>query len=148
MHPHLKTAYTLGAKVAYYDFEKKSQDMSDAGALPQELLQTPPVGMIPEDAPPNLGDPNFWQGGTAAANETPAPQSAEEAVSLLPAGTFQGLNTRVTPDGEKSTGIKVSPEALEAPDALKALFQAEPGVRVEITAPDTPAAVTSFREQS
>jgi hypothetical protein len=110
------------------------------------------TAMPPEaaGAAPALGDPNFWAGGGApgsAAAAAAGAQSAEEVIGLLPAGTFQGMNVRITPDGQKSTGLKVTPEAIDAPEALKAVFQAEPTARVEITTPETPASVTSFREQ-
>lgn len=152
MHPHLKVAYDIGADAARFAFEKQNQ-MAEA-QIPPELAQGQAAGAMeeapPEEGPPpNLGDPNFWEGGTppeGAEGAGAAPASAEEAVSLLPAGSFQGLNTRVTPEGERSTGVKVSPLALDAPDALKTMFQAEPGVRVEITEPETPSSVTSFRE--
>ena len=149
MNSHLKTAYWLGTQDANLDFDKHAMaPPPEAGGMPPEAGAMPPEGMPPKEMPPeaapNLGDPNFWGGGTP--EEGAAPATAEEAVSLLPAGTFQGLNTRMTPDGQKSIGVKVTPDALAAPEALQAMFQSEPGVRVEITAPDTPAGVTSFRE--
>lgn len=148
MNTHLKVAYDLGAQAALFNFRKEAMGMegAEAAALPPELMAA--GGEMPPEAAaaPNLGDPNFWGGGTPAEGAGAGAGSAEEAVGLLPAGTFQGLNTRVTPDGQRSTGVKVTPAALDAPDALKAMFQAEPGVRVEITEPDTPASVTSFRE--
>jgi hypothetical protein len=108
-----------------------------------------PPELPPEAAAaPGLGDPNFWGGGAAGSPEAAAAGagSAEEVIGLLPAGTFQGMNVRITPDGQKPTGLKVSPEAIDAPEALKAVFQAEPSARVEITTPDTPSSVTSFKE--
>jgi len=116
---HLKTAYNLGAQYAHTVFEKYSQE--------------------------NLGDPNFWAPPAEAQGQIPA-GSPEEIVGLLPQGTFQGMNVRVTPDGQKSTGVKVTPEALDQPDALKALFAVEPNTRLEVTTPETPSSVTSFKE--
>lgn len=95
-----------------------------------------------EPQQPSLGDPNFWGGQTPEemGGAPTAAGSAEEAVELLPAGTFQGLNTKVTPDGQRSTQVKVSPDALSSPDALQAMFQAEPGVKVEVEQPEQPVA--------
>lgn len=109
---------------------------------------TADTAVPPELAAPALGDPNFWGGSSAAAGPEVAGLggSAEDVIGLLPAGTFQGMNVRITPDGQKSTGLKVTPEAIDAPQALKAVFQAEPTARVEITTPDTPSSVTSFKE--
>lgn len=95
---------------------------------------------------PGLGDPNFWGGGAAAPGAGMPTGNAEDVINLLPAGTFQGMNVRITPDGQKSTGLKVTPEAIDAPEGLKALFATEPTARVEITQPETPSSVTSFKE--
>jgi len=156
---HLNVAYTLGAETARLDFEKEGMGMEGGAPVPQELGQEQAAGAMGEPPPaeqgaapppPNLGDPNYWSGGTPPPGEegsgAASAASAEEAAGLLPEGAFQGLNTRVTPDGERSTGVKVSPAALDAPEVLKAMFQAEPGVRVEITETETPSSVTSFRE--
>jgi len=151
LHPALRNALIasglLGGTATALQIATPLQKKEAMGEVPPEGVppqEMPPEGMPPEAAP-NLGDPNFWGGGSPAEGGA-APTSAEEAVGLLPAGTFQGLNTRMTPDGQKSIGVKVTPDALAAPEALQAMFQSEPGVRVEITAPDTPAGVTSFRE--
>jgi len=85
-------------------------------------------------ADPSLGDPNYWQGGSEQA--PPQPQDAEEAIGLLPGGTFQGASIRITPEGEKSTSVKVSPDALIDPAALQAMFQADPTAKIEMQAPE------------
>ena len=88
---------------------------------------------------PSLGDPNFWGGGTPQPGQesAPQPQNAEEAISLLPGGTFQGANIKIAPDGQKSTSVKVSPDALSDPATLQQFFQLpEPGTKIEISMPD------------
>lgn len=153
MNKHLKTAYDHGRRIAHEDFWKAAQAMPGGEAmLPPD--QAAAATAAPLEAPPEaaaapaLGDPNFWGGGAAGSPEAAAmgAQSAEDVIGLLPAGTFQGMNVRITPDGQKSTGLKVTPEAIDAPEALKAVFQAEPTARVEITTPETPSSVTSFKE--
>lgn len=88
-----------------------------------------------------LGDPNFWQGGTDAVNAAqqapPQPATAEEAIGLLPGGTFQGLNIRVTPDGQRSTTVKATPDVMQDPSGIQAIFAAEPGAKVELANPET-----------
>ena len=92
-----------------------------------------------------LGDPNYWQGGTpspeeeAAAAAPPPPQNAEEAVQMLPAGTFQGAQIKIQPDGVRNTTVKVTPDAVAQPDGLAGIFQAEPGAKVEISQPEQEA---------
>lgn len=84
-----------------------------------------------------LGDPNYWQGGTPSSEEVPTPaQTAEEAVHLLPAGTFQGAQIKITPDGHRSTTVKITPEAIAQPDALANVFNTEPNAKVEISQAD------------
>lgn len=87
---------------------------------------------------PSLGDPNYWSGGSQAqGGGGQQPQDAEEAISLLPGGTFQGASIRIAPDGQKSTSVKVSPDALQDPATLQQFFQLpEPGTKIEIAAPD------------
>ena len=87
---------------------------------------------------PSLGDPNFWGGGSQQPGQgAPQPQDAEEAISLLPGGTFQGANIKISPDGQKATSVKVSPDALQDPTSLAQFFQLpEPGAKIEISAPD------------
>lgn len=83
-----------------------------------------------------LGDPTFWQGGQEAmgpegGGEAPPP-SAEDAALALPPGIFQGLQLKVNPDGQRSTTVKVTPDALQTPDALAGIFQAEPETKIEM----------------
>ncbi|MGD9209125.1 MAG: hypothetical protein PVI90_00040 [Desulfobacteraceae bacterium] len=88
-----------------------------------------------------LGDPNYWQGGTPTPGETPTPaQTAEEAVQLLPAGTFQGAQIKITPDGQRNTTVKVTPDAVAQPDALANVFNAEPNAKIEISQAETQGA--------
>ena len=88
-------------------------------------------------ADPSLGDPNYWQGGSQQQQQAPQPQNAEQAISLLPGGTFQGANIKIAPDGQKATSVKVSPDALVDPATLQQFFQLpEPGTKIEISAPD------------
>jgi hypothetical protein len=101
----LNYAYKLGADQAYADFMKEAQ---------------------------NLGDPMFWQGGAPAEDAAPPP-SAEDAALALPPGVFQGLQAKVNPTGERSTTVKVTPDALGAPDALAGIFAAEPAAKVEMS---------------
>lgn len=107
----ISQAYKLGADQAYDDFMKEAQG--------------------------NLGDPMFWQGGTPPEGEDAAapPPSAEDAALALPPGIFQGLQMKVNPAGERSTTVKVTPEALGAPDALQGIFSAEPAAKVEMAMP-------------
>lgn len=105
----LNTAYRLGTLQAMADFEKQAE--------------------------PALGDPNYWQGGEEAMQQPPQPQTVEEAVQLLPGGTFQGLQSKVTPDGQKTTTVKVSPDALMEPDGLSSMFQTGEGAKIEIESP-------------
>lgn len=128
--------------------QKEGQAMPSGEPMMPPDQATADTAVPPELAAPALGDPNFWGGSSAAAGPEVAGLggSAEDVIGLLPAGTFQGMNVRITPDGQKSTGLKVTPEAIDAPQALKAVFQAEPTARVEITTPDTPSSVTSFKE--
>lgn len=87
-----------------------------------------------------LGDPNFWGGGTPPPDAVPTPaQTAEEAVQMLPAGTFQGAQIKITPDGQRSTTVKVTPDAVAQPDALAGVFAAEPAAKVEISQPEQQA---------
>lgn len=89
-----------------------------------------------KEAQGNLGDPMFWQGGTPAEGAPPAGGStAEDAALALPPGIFQGLQMKVNPAGERSTTVKVTPEALGAPDALAGIFAAEPAAKVEMAVP-------------
>jgi hypothetical protein len=69
----------------------------------------------------------------------PPPQTAEDAVQLLPAGTFQGAQIKITPDGQRSTTVKVTPDAVAQPDALAGVFAAEPAAKVEISQPEQQA---------
>lgn len=86
----------------------------------------------------SLGDPNYWQGGSAEAPPegmaAAQPATAEEVVQNLPAGTFQGLQMKLSPDGQRSTTVRVTPDAVSAPEGLQAIFAAEPGAKVEISA--------------
>lgn len=110
---HLKTAYDLGAQLARIEFAKQAE--------------------------PALGDPAFWQGGEQTQQQPPQPATAEEAAMSLPTGTFQGLTTRLSPEGERSTSVKVTPDALGVPDNLAAIFQAEPTAKVEVAQPQVKA---------
>ncbi|MBU1891198.1 hypothetical protein KJ782_06990 [Patescibacteria group bacterium] len=86
----------------------------------------------------SLGDPLYWQGGTPdPAQEAPpeAPASAEDAALSLPTGVFQGLQMKINPMGERSTTVKVTPDALGTPDILSGIFSAEPATKVEISVP-------------
>lgn len=85
-----------------------------------------------------LGDPMFWQGGQEAMAPEGAgtpPPTAEEAALQLPPGIFQGLQIKVNPAGERSTSVKVTPDALQTPDTLMGIFQAEPSTKVEMSMP-------------
>lgn len=106
---HLKTAYDLGARLAQLEFAKQAE--------------------------PALGDPAFWQGGEQAQEQQQAPATAEDAAMSLPTGTFQGLTTRLSPEGERSTSVKVTPDALGNADILTGIFQAEPTAKVEVAQP-------------
>jgi hypothetical protein len=87
-----------------------------------------------------LGDPNFWQGGSEAANAPPPPPpNEEEVVMSLPTGIFQGMNTKLDPMGQKSTSVKVTPEGLGQAEALAQIFQANPAAKVEISSPEAKA---------
>jgi len=104
---HLHTAYSLGARLAQAEFAKQAE--------------------------PALGDPAFWQGGEQAQQEQQQqPATAEDAAMALPTGTFQGLVTKLSPEGERSTSVKVTPDALGNPDILGGIFQAEPTAKVEV----------------
>jgi hypothetical protein len=84
-----------------------------------------------------LGDPMFWQGGQEAAMAQEGGGgggTAEEAAMALPPGIFQGLQMKVNPAGERSTTVKATPEALSTPETLAGIFEAEPGVKVELSA--------------
>lgn len=108
---YLKYAHALGTNLAHREFNKWAEG--------------------------NLGDPNFWQGGTQAAEQTQAqPQDPEQVIGQLPGGSFQGLQTKVTPDGQKSTSLKVTPDALNTPEALAALFQTGQNAKIEIVTPE------------
>ena len=132
-------AYKLGAHAAAAVFTKQAAFDGPAGGMggygteaaqpadPNGLLQQLPAGA-------SLGDPNFWQGGSQQGQ--PQPQDAEDAIGLLPGGTFQGANIRITPEGEKTTNVKVSPDALMDPEALRAMFQADPTAKIEMQQPD------------
>jgi hypothetical protein len=102
-------AYKLGADQAYADFMKEAQG--------------------------NLGDPMFWQGGEQAAAAPQEGGTAEDAALALPPGIFQGLQMKVNPAGERSTTVKVTPEALGAAEALSNIFAAEPAAKVEMSMP-------------
>ena len=107
---YLKYARDLGARMAFEEFRKQA----DAA----------------------LGDPNYWSGGSQAQQAPPQPASAEEAIQLLPGGTFQGLQMKITPDGQRSTTVKVTPEATQDPTGLNSIFAAEPGAKVEVSNPE------------
>ena len=109
----IEYAYKLGADQAALDFTKQAI---------------------------SLGDPAFWQGGQEAqAPEEGMPQegggTAEDAALSLPPGIFQGLQMKINPAGERSTTVKVTPDALGTPDALAGIFQAEPATKVEMAMP-------------
>jgi len=107
----INKAYRLGAHQAFEDFMKHAE---------------------------GLGDPMFWQGGQeamAAGGTPPQGATAEDAALSLPPGIFQGLQMKVNPAGERSTTVKVTPDALGAPDALAGIFQAEPAAKVEMSIP-------------
>lgn len=105
----LNKAYQLGAEQAYSDFMKEAQG--------------------------NLGDPMFWQGGEEAAAAPQQGGTAEDAAMALPPGIFQGLQLKVNPDGQRSTTVKVTPDAIQTPEALQGIFQAEPETKVEMAMP-------------
>lgn len=101
-------AYAFGAEAAYRDFMKEAEG--------------------------NLGDPMYWQGGTPQEGAGPQQAAtAEDAALALPPGIFQGLQMKVNPAGERSTTVKVTPDALQAPDALQGIFAAEPAAKVEMS---------------
>lgn len=84
----------------------------------------------------SLGDPAYWQGGTPTAEEAAPPQAtAEDAAMALAPGIFQGLQLKVNPDGQRSTTVKVTPDALQTPEAVAGIFQAEPETKVEMMMP-------------
>jgi hypothetical protein len=92
----------------------------------------------------SLGDPNYWQPQAAQDPNAAAPPegmappqspTAEEMVQGLAAGTFQGLQLKLSPDGQRSTTIKVTPEAIATPEGLQSIFAAEPNAKVEIFSP-------------
>jgi hypothetical protein len=133
----------------------------------------PPMPNKVAAAQPSLGDPDYWAGGQAeiikqqlaSQGGTPMPEApmpeasapggaegggstgVEQVAAQLPPGSFQGLNIRVTPEGKRSTGLKVTPDALASPEVLQQVFQTEPEARIEITSPETSASVTSFSER-
>jgi hypothetical protein len=143
MSNDVSLAYKLGAHAAAAIFTKRA-DGGPAGGLGGYGTEAPqpadPNGLL-QQLPPgtSLGDPNFWQGGSQQGQ--PQPQDAEEAIGLLPGGTFQGANIRITPEGEKTTSVKVSPDALMDPEALRAMFQADPTAKIEMQQPDAGPAV-------
>lgn len=97
-------------------------------------------GLSEKEGEAALGDPNFWQGGAPPEGEAPTPaQSAEEAIQMLPAGTFQGAQIKIQPDGMRNTTVKVTPDAVGHPDGLAGIFQAEPTAKVEISQPEQQA---------
>ena len=119
---HLHTAYNLGAQLAQVAFAKHA----DAA----------------------LGDPAFWQGGEQTQQEQQQqPATAEEAAMSLPTGTFQGLVTKLSPEGERSTSVKVTPDALGVPDNLASIFQAEPTAKVEVAQPQAKAEGAAAAQQ-
>jgi hypothetical protein len=86
-----------------------------------------------------LGDPNFWGQDPNAQQQEGMAQpaaTAEEAIQGLPAGTFQGLQLKITPDGQRNTTVKVTPEATSSPEGIQGIFAAEPGAKVEIAQPE------------
>jgi len=120
----------------------KAQDISiarkaemDYGATREEARAMMPKRFI-KGADAALGDPNYWTGGSQAQQAPPQPASAEEAIQLLPGGTFQGLQMKITPDGQRSTTVKVTPEATQDPTGLNSIFAAEPGAKVEVSNPE------------
>lgn len=124
-------------------FATKAQDISiarkaemDYGATREEARAMMPKRFL-KGADAALGDPNFWQGGSEAQQAPPQPASAEEAIGLLPGGTFQGLNTRITADGQRSTTVKTTPDVMQDPSGIQAIFAAEPGAKVELSNPET-----------
>ena len=42
---------------------------------------------------------------------------------------------KVNPAGERSTTVKVTPDALGAPDTLQSIFAAEPAAKIEMAMP-------------
>jgi len=134
----------VGAEVAVKRLKNAMYQKLAEGELPPELAQSmgggEGGGAPPQSAPPqggpSLGDANYWGGGQQAQ-----PQDAEQAIGLLPGGTFQGANIRITPDGQKNTSIKVSPDALKDPNSLQTFFNTEPGVKIEIAMPTNIPAV-------
>jgi hypothetical protein len=107
----IEYAYKLGADQAALDFTKQALS--------------------------GLGDPMFWQAqqDQAAPEEAAPPPSAEDAALSLPPGIFQGLQMKINPAGERSTTVKVTPDALSTPDTLAGIFQAEPATKVEMALP-------------
>lgn len=108
----IRKAYALGQKLAHAVFTKHCEAA--------------------------LGDPNFWQGGSP--EEAAQPQTAEDAVHLLPAGTFQGAQIKLSPDGQRSTTVKVTPDAVQQPDSLANIFNVEPNAKVEVSQPELQSA--------
>lgn len=106
MNPHIKEAYLYGAQLAQKEFNQKVAQ--------------------------SLGDPNYWQ--PEQAQEAPQPQTVEETIQLLPAGTFQGARKTINPDGTEKTLVNVSPDALLQPEALASIFQVDPNAKVEVEA--------------
>jgi len=118
----------------------KSKTMTMPKPNTSALPMTPKLQNVLAKLSASLGDPMFWQGGQEAMAPEQAPAaSAEEVVTQLPIGTFQGLNMKLSPEGERSTNVKVTPEALGSAETLQAIFQAEPGAKVEVEIPEAPA---------
>jgi hypothetical protein len=133
----LPLAYRFGAHAAASVFMKQADGPAGGlGGYGTEAQQPADPNALLQQLPPgvSLGDPKFWQGGSQQGQ--PQPQDAEDAIALLPGGTFQGANIRITPEGEKTTSVKVSPDALIDPQALQAMFQADPTAKIEMQAPD------------
>lgn len=118
----------------------KAKTMKMPKPSTSSLPKTPKLQNVLAKLSASLGDPAFWQGGEQTAAEPPPPTSAEEVVTQLPLGTFQGMNTKISPEGERSTSVKVTPDALGSPEMLAAIFQAEPGAKVELETPEQPTA--------
>ena len=123
----------IESSIAVKKLRDTIREKKAAGELSPEMMSGGGGG----GGSPSLGDPNFWGGGSQQAEQSSQPQNAEEAIGLLPGGTFQGANIKIAPDGQKSTSVKVSPDALSDPNSLAQFFQLpEPGTKIEISLPD------------
>jgi hypothetical protein len=125
-------AQITGARGTLLKAKTMKMPKPDTSALPK----TPKLQNVMAKLSQSLGDPMFWQGGEQAAAAAPPPASAEEIVTQLPLGTFQGMTTKVSPEGERTTSVNVTPDALGSPEMLQSIFAVEPNAKVELKIPE------------